>query len=221
MYASHHVLMTPAVQALLGVDQANLPVAKRGSLQHASEVPTTGSMDIHEAADLMTYIAHRFIIYHEFQHLKAGHLDWLRRGASGHLLMEAVGERPGVNEDLCRTLHTLEMDADAFALVHCLHDAARMLEDSDPHSKALVEYLTRYDEALVKVVVLSVFMFFRVMDNGLLQRFDNPFVRSHPNGANRGTLLSISGGEYLRSADRPTMRQIELAAYLLRRAVVL
>jgi hypothetical protein len=209
LYASHHILMTPAVQQLLGIDQAGLPVVEKGALHNAFVPPVPDAADFHDAAELMSLIAQRFIVRHEFQHLKAGHLDWLRKGANGHLLMEAVGERPKVDDDFRRTLHALEMDADAFALVHCLHDATLMLETSEADDNSLVGYLTRYDEALVKLVLLSVFMFFRVMDNGLLQRFDNPFVRSHPNGANRGALLSLSGGEYLKASHRPAMRQID------------
>ena len=208
LYASHHILMTPAVQHLLGIDQAGLPVAEKGSLRYAFVPPTASAVDFHDAAELMTLIAQRFIVCHEFQHLKAGHVDWLRQGAKGHLLMEAVGERQGAEDDFRRTLHALEMDADAFALVHCLYDATRMLEASEAGDNSLVGYLTRYDEALVKLVWLSIFMFFRVMDNGLLQRFDIPFVRSHPNGANRGALLGLSGGEYLKASHRPAMRQI-------------
>jgi hypothetical protein len=126
LYGTHHVLMAPAVQHLLGIDDVGLPVAEKGSVRNLFVPPGPSAAEFHEAAMLMTVIAHRFIVCHEFQHLKAGHVPWLREGAKNHFLMEAVGEPQKVDADFHRTLHTLEMDADAFAFVRCLYDATRI-----------------------------------------------------------------------------------------------
>jgi hypothetical protein len=123
-------------------------------------------------ADFMFFNATLFLLFHEFRHIQAGHIDF----ASDTLKLSSIQELPFIGSSIRDSMacQALEVDADNCAMQSLLQQWCDQIEVPDQNSEQVREALSRPD------VFLSLFMvsccgLFRIFD-----KFDKPPPTSWP-----------------------------------------
>lgn len=99
---------------VLGIQRILDEILENKEVRRYLGVQTDRPVDAHDPElSFLVAIAIRWLVFHELGHIKNGHLHLSRETAFGSHSAEAMQE--GGNLERNVTLHTLEMDADAFA----------------------------------------------------------------------------------------------------------
>jgi hypothetical protein len=132
-------------------------------------------------SNVLTSMAFDFLVTHELEHLKNGHVDLLKNMLAMNFIEEAVGYAPSENHGL--TLQTLEMDADAAAmqwiLRHSLEFTDSMTSIQDPEVKEWGAIAYASHDSAVFALGFSIYTFFRLFDEHQWD-VDSLESRSHP-----------------------------------------
>ncbi|SDR33784.1 hypothetical protein SAMN05444161_2934 [Rhizobiales bacterium GAS191] len=100
-----------------------------------------------------------FLLLHELGHIRNGHLPYLFPGMAAQLA-EAEAFPKGQDDALAR--HTLEMDADAHAVVHGVNDALALTGSTwSPETRKPLEKLYATPESTLYAYLLPIYALFR------------------------------------------------------------
>lgn len=154
---------------------------------------------------LLLWLSFQWLVYHELGHIKNGHLHLRLGGAQAALFEAAEAMQPSNDIDRNITMHTLEMDADAFAAGEVVFSLLNSPRDMVPDCSMLES-----PERKLKAFYIAMYTMMRSFDNSAWKLADL-YRYSHPPGVIRALGLGSWGFAFADkiTLDLPPMNWIE------------